>query len=270
MRVGRRLLAAAVVAAAIAAAAPVARAALADRVGATFALMLTDFLEAFQPIEGMVVAVEGEEIFLDVHAGTGARVGQEYTVFRKGNPFHHPLTGRPLGRYEDVLGYVQVRRVYEQFSAGVFVPVSARARPAPEDGVRITAGRIRVAVAPALDMTGTDADTRRVPFLIATALERSKRFQVADPLAVVDIFASGGVRVEELLARPERAAHAARTLEIAGWIIPLLLERGGVTYLDATYISAVTGTALFSRRLPMIRDGAVAEQRFPWEPRAED
>ena len=76
--------------------------------------------------------------------------------------------------------------------------------------------------------------------------------------------------VEEILARPERAARRARNLEIAGWIIPLLLERGGVTYLDATYISAVTGTALLSRRLPLVTPTGVEEQRFPWEPRAED
>ena len=269
MRSGR-LAGALAAAALVALAAPAARAALADRVGTTFALMLPDFLQAFQPVEGMVVAVEGKEIFLDVHAGSGAQVGQEYTVFRKGDPFHHPLTGRPLGRYEDVLGHAQVRRVHEQFSVGVFVPVPDRSPPVPEDGARITAGRIRVAVAPALDMTDGRADTRRVPFLIATALERTKRFQVVDPLAVVDMFASGGARVEEILARPERAAHVARNLEIAGWIIPILLERGGVTYLDATYISAVTGTALFSRRLPLVRSGGVEEQRFPWEPRAED
>jgi hypothetical protein len=256
--------------AALALSAPAARAALADRVGATFALMLPEFLKAFQAIEGMVVAVDGEEIFLDVHAGTGAQVGQEYTVFRKGDAFHHPLTGRPLGRYETVLGHAQVRRVYEQFAVGVFVSAPERPRPAPEDGVRITAGRIRVAVAPALDLTGPRADLRRVPYLIATMLERSKRFQVVDPITVVDMFASGGARVEEILARPERAARRARNLEIAGWIIPLLLERGGVTYLDATYISAVTGTALLSRRLPLVAPAGVEEQRFPWEPRAED
>ena len=49
-----------------------------------------------------------------------------------------------------------------------------------------------------------------------------------------------------------------------------VLERGGVTYLDATYISAVTGTALLSRRLPLVTPTGVEEQRFPWEPRAED
>ena len=66
------------------------------------------------------------------------------------------------------------------------------------------------------------------------------------------------------------AARVARHLEIAGWIVPLLLERGGVTYLDATDISAVTGTALLSRRLPLVPSAGVAGQRFPWEPRAED
>jgi hypothetical protein len=239
-------------------------------VGTTFALMLPDFLEAFQPIDGMVVAVDGNEIFLDVHAGTGARVGQEYTIYRKGDSFHHPLTGRRLGRYEHVLGHAHVRRVHEQFAAATFVPAADGPAPAPEDGARITAGRIRVAVAPPLDLTEGQADVRRVPFLIANALEQSKRFQVADPLAVVDLFAGGTVRVEDLLARPERATRAAQRLEIAGWIVPILLERGGETYLDTTYISAVTGTALFSRRLPLVSSGGTAAQRFPWEPRAAD
>jgi hypothetical protein len=43
-----------------------------------------------------------------------------------------------------------------------------------------------------------------------------------------------------------------------------------VTYLDVTYISAITGTALISRRLPLVTASATEEQRFPWEPRPED
>jgi hypothetical protein len=106
--------------------------------------------------------------------------------------------------------------------------------------------------------------------MLAAALEGSKRFQVVDPLAVNDMFASGSLRVEEMLARPERAMRTARNLELAGWVVPLLLERRGVTYLDVTYISAVTGTALVSRRLPLVTASATEEQRFPWEPRPED
>jgi len=247
-----------------------ARAGVADRIGATFALMAADFVKAFQPIEAVVVSLEGPEIFLDVNAESGAQVGQEYAVFRKGDSFAHPLTGRPLGRFEEPLGYAQIVRVYPNFSAAVYLPLPDAPKPRATDGARITRARVRVAVTPMLDLTAAHGDVRRVPFMLAAALEGSKRFQVVDPLAVSDMFASGSLRVEEMLVRPERSRRAARNLEVAGWIVPMLLERRGVTYLDVTYISAVTGTALISRRLPLVTANAAEEQRFPWEPRPED
>ena len=247
-----------------------AAAGMADRVAATFALMANDFVGAFKPIEGLVVSIEGNEIFLDLTEAGGAQVGQEYTIFRKGEAFTHPLTGRLLGRYETVLGYAQVVRVYPNFVAASFIGVDEAPRPRATDGARITRARIRVAVTPTLDLTGSRADLRRVPFLLAAALEGSKRFLPVDPLSVSDMFASGSVRVEEMLARPERAVRAARNLEVSGWVVSMLLERRGVTYLDVTYISAITGNALFSRRLPLVTPSATEDQRFPWEPRPED
>jgi hypothetical protein len=247
-----------------------ARAGVADRVAATFTLMAPDFIKAFQPVEALVVSVEGPEIFLDVSPERGAQVGQEYTVYRKGDMFAHPLTGRPLGFYEEKLGHAQIVRVYPNFAAAIYQPLDGTPRPRASDGARITRGRIRVAVAPVLDLTAARADLRRVPFMLAAALEGSKRFQVVDPLAVSDMFASGSLRVEEMLARPERLMRAARSLEVVGWVVPILLERRGVTYLDVTYISAITGSALSSRRLPLVTGSATEEQRFPWEPRPED
>jgi hypothetical protein len=247
-----------------------ATAGLADRVGATFALMAGDFVKAFQPIEAVVVSAEGNEVFLDVHEGNGAQVGQEYAVFRKGEQFSHPLTGRPLGRYEELLGHAQIVRVYPHFSAALYLPLPDTSRPRATDGARITRARVRVAITPVLDLTASHADVRRVPFMLAAALEGSRRFQVVDPLSVGDMFASGSLRVEEMLARPERSMRAARSLEVTGWIVPMLLERRGITYLDVTYLSAITGTALISRRMPLVTANAAEEQRFPWEPRAED
>ena len=269
----RALVAAVALAAVLLAAALVAgpaAAGAADRIGATFTLMADEFIQAFQPVEGIVVSLDGDEIFLDIGAARGGQVGQEYTIFRKGSPFLHPLTGRPLGRYEDVLGWAQVRRVQPEFAIATFVPAPDRPTPQPEDGARITRGRIKIAIAPVLDMTATGADLRRVPYLLGTVLERSKRFQVVDPIAVGDMFAGGGLRVEEMLARPERAVRAAKNLEVAGWVVPVLLERRGAVTLDVTYISAITGVALFSRRLPLLPNSAVEEQRFPWEPPVED
>jgi len=247
-----------------------ARAGMADRIGATFALMAAEFVKVAQPMEGVVVAVDGDLIFVDLGRKAGAQVGQELTIFRKGDVFYHPVTGRPLGRYEDVLGWAQLRRVEEEFSEGVFYPAPDKPAPRPEDGARVSRARLRVAITPLLDLTDSRADFRRVPYLFASVLERSRRFQVVDPLAVRDMFASAGLRVEEVLARPERAARAARNLEIVGWIVPVLLERGGVTYLDVTWISAITGAPLLSRRQPILPEAPTAEPRFPWEPRPED
>jgi hypothetical protein len=243
---------------------------MADRIGATFSLMADEFIQTFNPVEALVVAIENDDIFLDVGSGRGAQVGQEYTVFRKGGVFSHPLTGKPLGRYEEVLGHAQVRRVQPDFAAATFVPLPDKPRPVPEDGARITRGRLKVAVTPVVDMTDGRADLRRVPYLIATVLERSKRFQVVDPLAVSDMFATGSVRVEEVLARPERAVRVAKNLDVAGWIVPVLLATRGTVALDITYISAVTGAPLFSRRVSVLPTSELEGQRFPWEPRMED
>ncbi len=247
-----------------------ARAGLADRIGATFALMANDFVRAFQPVEGAIVGVDGDTLYLDIGEGRGAQVGQELTIFRKGEPFVHPLTGKPLGHYEEMLGYAHIKRVQARFSEAQYVPVGGAARPRVDDGVRITRGRLKIAVAPVLDLTGSKADLRRVPYLCAIVLENAKRFQVLDPLTVGELFVSGGARVEEVLALPERAIRISKSLDVTGWVVPVILERRGVIYLDATWISAVTGTALFSRRQPLVPGAAAEEQRFPWEPGVED
>jgi hypothetical protein len=247
-----------------------AHAGLADRIAATFGAMADDLVKAFQPMEGFVLESDGVTVFLDIGKDAGAQVGQEFTVFRKGEVFRHPVTGKILGRHEDVLGYAQVRRVLPRLAEAAFIPVPGQPAPQPEDGVRITRGRIRVAIAPVLDLTASDTDVRRVPYLLATMLERSKRFQVVDPLAVGDAIAAERVRIEEILGRPDRAIPLGRTLQVTGWLVPILIRRGSVTYLDTTWVSAITGTALFSRRDALLAGGSSEEQRFPWEPVPED
>jgi len=243
---------------------------LADRIGATFALMADEFIKTFQALEGLIVEINGETAYIDIGEPAGARVGQEFTVFRKGDRFYHPLTGKALGRYENVLGHAQVRKVFPHYSEATFIALPDKPAPRAEDGVRITRGRIKIAITPVLDLTESQADVRRVPYLFATVLEGSKRFQVVDPLTVSDMFATSGVRIEEVLARRERAVRVAKNLEVAGWIVPVLLERRGVMLLDATWISAVTGTPLFSRRQALLPPSEAEGQRFPWEPRVED
>jgi hypothetical protein len=245
---------------------------MADRVGATFALMVDDIAKAFNPLEGLVISFEGNTVYLDIGESGGAQVGQEFTIFRKGEEFYHPITRKVLGRYEQVLGYAQIRTVQPRFAEGLYVPLEGKPLPQADDGVRITRGRIKVAITPVLDLTETKdkPDLRRVPYLMAIALEGSKRFQVADPLTVSDLFANGGAHIQEVLALPDRAVRVSKKLDVSGWIVPVLIQRRDVVYLDVTWISAVTGTALFSRRAPLLPPAAAEEQRFPWEPASED
>ena len=144
-----------------------AYAGIADQVGATFGLMLQDVVSAFPPVEGVVVQVDGDHVYMDLSKKQGLLLGQEFSVFRKGEEFRHPFNGKVIGRYEEILGYAQVQRVEEGFSEALFVPVDGKDKPKPEDGVRITRGRIRVAVAPPTDLTSNKADLRRVAFILA-------------------------------------------------------------------------------------------------------
>jgi hypothetical protein len=243
---------------------------VADQVGATFGLMVQDVVNAFPAVEGLVVSVDGDRIYLDLTERQGVSRGQEFTVFRKGDAFRHPVTGKPLGHFEDVLGYAQVQRVFPAFAEARYVPLPDRPHARAEDGARITRGRIRIAVPPVTDLTKTRSDLRRVPFMVAHALAETRRFQAVDPAVVQDHLLGQGARPEEILVRPELAVAAAKALQVTGWIVPMLIERRGSTYLDVTWVSGITGTALFSRRLALTRADTTLEQRFPWEPVPQD
>ena len=135
-----------------------------------------------------------------------------------------------------------------------------------EDLVRVTRGRIRVAVAPILDLTGSRLDAKRAPYLLAAALERTGRFAPTDPQAVSDLMAEARVRTVDLFTMPALAIQLSQKLEVEGWVIPLLVEVGGTPVVDATWVSAITGTPLFSRRHSLIPASPETQRRFPWEP----
>ena len=232
--------------------------------------MLQEVCPAFPPIEGLVVQVDGDSIYMDLANKDGVLLGQEYTVFRKGEVFRHPTSGKPLGRYEEILGYAQVQRVEESFSEALFVPAEDRPKPKPEDGVRITRGRIRVAVVPPVDLTTGKADLRRVPFMLALAMDQTRRFQSVDSGQVNELLLNSKTKGEEMLVRPDRAVALGKSLDVMGWLVPVLIERRGITYLDVTWISAVTGAPLFSRRQALTRARAPASSASHGSPARED
>jgi len=98
--------------------------------------------------------------------------GAEYTIFRKAHRFAHPLTGGRSVATRTCSGWASAR-VQPEFTVATFVAAPDRPKPQVEDGARITRGRIKISIAPVLDMTTAGADLRRVKYLIGTVLERS-------------------------------------------------------------------------------------------------
>jgi len=228
-----------------------ASAGLADRVGATFVLMAEDFVRAFQPVEGLVVGVEGDALYLDLGESRGAQTGQELTIFRRGEEFYHTVTGKPLGHYEETLGWAQIRRVQARFSEAVYVPLEGKPRRR-----RTTACASRGA--------HQDRDhTRARPHPVESG-PASRALSARDRARALEAVPGGGPArrrrgfcawwgARRGGARPAEPGDAAGE-DARGYrlVVPVVLERRGVTYLDTTWISAVTGTALFSRRQPLV------------------
>jgi hypothetical protein len=103
-------------------------------------------VESFFPkVSGSVTKVDGREVDFDLGRESGISPGLVLTVYRLGAVFTHPLTGEALGRFEETLGRVEVLNVEEHDSRGVLLDSDARV--AAGDGIRLTGGRIPLAVA---------------------------------------------------------------------------------------------------------------------------
>src|SRR5205823_5204803 len=89
----------------------------------------------------LVEAFEGNVLYVDLGEDSGAQVGQELIVFRKGDAFYHPITQRVLGHYEDQLGHAQIRRVAAHLSEAAFIQKESAPAPRAGDGIRITRAR---------------------------------------------------------------------------------------------------------------------------------
>ena len=129
-------------------------------------------VESFFPkVSGNVTKVEGPEIVFDLGRESGISPGLVLAVYRLGEVFNHPLTGEPLGRFEETLGRVEVMNVEEHDSVGVLLEPNSRV--AAGDGIRLTGGRIPLAV-----VSGPSKISQIVAREFSVSLSEIGRFRV--------------------------------------------------------------------------------------------
>ena len=72
-------------------------------------------------VEGYIVNIEGDEVYLDLGILLGIRKGSKIVAFREGKAIIHPVTGEELGKKVTMLGELIVEQVQEKMSVAVWV-----------------------------------------------------------------------------------------------------------------------------------------------------
>jgi len=78
------------------------------------------------PLVGLVVAVDGGEVTTDLGERYGVAAGDQFVVFRRGEPLTHPTTGERIGWRKTVLGRLEITATEEALSTGQLATVTSR------------------------------------------------------------------------------------------------------------------------------------------------
>jgi hypothetical protein len=71
--------------------------------------------------DGYVVKVESSTVYLDWGKASGVAAGDQFSVYRQGEPLKHPVTGEILGKTEETLGQGVIDHMDEKFSTGKLI-----------------------------------------------------------------------------------------------------------------------------------------------------
>jgi hypothetical protein len=128
-------------------------------------------LTYFPKVHGTVTSVDDETVVVNLGKEKGVTKGVLLTVYRDKEPFHHPVTGVQLGRFEEEVGTIEVDQVEGDHLRARTISPGRSIRAG--DSVRISAARIPVGVT-SLSPDGPDFLTTE----LVSALSETGRFRV--------------------------------------------------------------------------------------------
>lgn len=218
----------------------------------------TEMVDLFPKVEGDVVKVEGNQIFVTLGAPDNMREGMELSIFRKGDEFKHPLTGAVLGRFEDDLGAVIINKVSETYSSGRVRLAKPNVNVKAGDRVRITKGKIHLAVLPMKGEVPQWVSREEIVERLRLALEQTGRFQVTAADNVRVYLAEKGIQPDETLSQ-EVLARMAEDLRVTYAVVPRTRQVGNDSVLEASLTgltlqqTLLTSSAILTAPEPVAR-----------------
>jgi hypothetical protein len=201
--------------------------------------LAAEIVELFPKVEGDVVKVQGQEAFITLGASENIREGMELSVVRKGEEFKHPLTGVALGRFEDDIGVITINKVSESYSSGNVRLAKATVNARPGDQVRITKGKIQLAVLPLRGDLPDWVPHEELLERLRSVLEQTGRFQVTAADNVRVYLAEKGVQAEAPLSQ-DIMAQMAEDLRVTYAVVPRTRQVGNESVLEVS----LTGLSL--------------------------
>jgi len=191
----------------------------------------------FPPLEGTVIAVDGETLTLDLKLGQPVNKGDRLKLLRFGADIIHPVSKEKIGREETDLGEVEIVDVRRDYSTARLTTASASAEPG--DGVQSPFNTLAFLVAPPeIDaQKKIDGDSLRLAF--EQELASHPRFTV--PAFDLKLWLhENGLSTKTLLGKP--ALDLLRTRVAADFILlPKVKTVKGKTALGYALHSAEDG-----------------------------
>ena len=102
----------------------------------------------FPVIEGAVVSANGRDVRINLGKKKGLLPGMVVAITREGKELYHPVTKEVLGKYEEDMGRLELKEVGDDHASGLLVG-EKKGDIKAGDRVRVTGGKIRVALIPA-------------------------------------------------------------------------------------------------------------------------
>jgi FG-GAP-like repeat len=222
----------------------------------------SEIVNLFPKVEGDVVKVQGNEAFITLGAPDNIREGMELSVVRKGDEFKHPLTGVVLGRFEDDIGVIIISKVSETYSSGSVRLAKPNVNVRPGDRVRITKGKIQLAVLPLRgdlpDWVSREELLERLRF----ALEQTGRFQVTAADNVRVYLAERGIQADATLSQ-DVLARMAEDLRVTYAVAPRTRQVGPESALEVSLTGLTLQRTLLTSSAILAEPEAVARAPEP-------
>lgn len=220
--------------------------------------LAVEMADLFPKLEGDVIKVEGNQVFITLGATDRLREGMELALFRKGEEFKHPLTGVVLGRFEDDLGVLVIRNVSESYASGTVRPAKPNVTVRAGDKVRITKGKIAVALLPLTGELPPWASRDEILERLRQSLEQTERFQVTAGDNVRVYLAEKGLQSQPALSE-ETLGRMAQDLRVTYGVVPNGRQVGGEWALETRLVglahprTLLTSSAILTQPEPFAR-----------------